>query len=435
MIIEEGKENEFIEFKESLSQLEKGLCALTAMLNKHGKGTVYFGVDDKGSVINKITIGKDTLNDIRNKIKDLIKPALQYDLEIKNYKEGNIIKLSAYGLDKPYSFDGRYYIRNASCNEQLDPILLRRLFLDESVDLIKQIPSDLQELTFSDMLLILSTHGIHVKNDINFYSSIGLYNSKEQFNYMAFLLSDQNNLSIKITTFAGTNKEHMIERKEFTSHCLLKTINDTLTYMSLKNETKVDLSKGVRVEKELFDFESFREAWINACLHNSWAHMVPPSIFIFDDRIEIVSYGQLPYSLSLEKFYEGESKPINKALFNIFIMANLAEQSGHGVPIIVKHYSEKAFSFVDEMIKVTLKFKYTPTSVSVRKEHEEMDLTENQQNVLNYLIHNPKAKIEEVSKENNLSVPGVKKIIATLKENKFIERVGNKRDSVWKKIY
>lgn len=434
-MIEEWKENEFVEFKESLSQLDKGICALSAMLNKYGEGTVYFGVDDNGNITKKIMIGKNTLNDIRNKIKDLIKPSFTYDLENLEKDGKSYIRLHAIGLDKPYSFDGRYFIRNASSNELIDPTLLRRIFTDESVDLIKQIPSDLQELTFKRLILILSSNGIHSENRTGFFKSIGLYNSRDQFNYMAFLLSDQNNISIKVTTFGGIDKTHMRERKEFGRQCLLQSVIDVLSYMSIKNSTKVDLSKGPRIETSLFDMESFREAWINACLHNNWASMVPPSVFIYDDRIEIMSYGQLPYSLSLNRFFEGESKPINKALFNIFIMSNLAEQSGHGVPIIAKKYGRKAFDFGDDLIKVTITFAFTPDDVSIRKNKETAKLTENQRMVFDYLMDNPNAKIREISQNLELGIPTIKKILIKLQQNGFLVREGSKRASIWKRAF
>lgn len=75
-----GIENEFQEFKESLGQLDKGLKSITAMLNRHGKATVYFGVDDNGNVCG-MTIGKDTLMDIRNRIRDKIEPRIYADIE------------------------------------------------------------------------------------------------------------------------------------------------------------------------------------------------------------------------------------------------------------------------------------------------------------------------------------------------------------------
>ena len=55
-----GTENETTEFKKSLSQLDKGLKSLSAMLNRNGYGTVYFGVNKDGEVNRKVTVGKST---------------------------------------------------------------------------------------------------------------------------------------------------------------------------------------------------------------------------------------------------------------------------------------------------------------------------------------------------------------------------------------
>ncbi len=37
-----GEENEYIEFKKSTAETEKAIISMSAMLNKHGKGTVFF---------------------------------------------------------------------------------------------------------------------------------------------------------------------------------------------------------------------------------------------------------------------------------------------------------------------------------------------------------------------------------------------------------
>lgn len=39
-----GIESETIEFKKSTAELEKAVDNIASMLNKHGHGTVYFGV-------------------------------------------------------------------------------------------------------------------------------------------------------------------------------------------------------------------------------------------------------------------------------------------------------------------------------------------------------------------------------------------------------
>ena len=44
-----GMESETLEFKKSTSELEKGVISLVEMLNKHGEGTLYFGVKNDGN--------------------------------------------------------------------------------------------------------------------------------------------------------------------------------------------------------------------------------------------------------------------------------------------------------------------------------------------------------------------------------------------------
>ena len=75
-----GRENEQQEFKLGLAQLDKGLKSLSAMLNRQQIGTVYFGVDDDGTV-KGIEIGKKTLLDIRSRAAELIEPRIILNID------------------------------------------------------------------------------------------------------------------------------------------------------------------------------------------------------------------------------------------------------------------------------------------------------------------------------------------------------------------
>lgn len=126
-----------------------------------------------------------------------------------------------------------------------------------------------------------------------------MINKSGQYNLLAYLLSDQNEQIVKVMRFAGKDKTVVDERMSFSNQSLLLTVEQVLEYFRLINRTrKVDLTKGIRNETPLFDLQSFREAWINACVHNTWTQMIPPAVYIYDDRIEVVSYGGLPYGLS-----------------------------------------------------------------------------------------------------------------------------------------
>ena len=43
--------HETVEFKKSTSEMKEGMASIAAMLNKHGRGTLYFGVRNDGEVV------------------------------------------------------------------------------------------------------------------------------------------------------------------------------------------------------------------------------------------------------------------------------------------------------------------------------------------------------------------------------------------------
>lgn len=45
-----GEESEIVEFKKSTSEINEAIIDITAMLNKHGKGTLYFGIKNDGEI-------------------------------------------------------------------------------------------------------------------------------------------------------------------------------------------------------------------------------------------------------------------------------------------------------------------------------------------------------------------------------------------------
>ncbi|MCF0116699.1 MAG: putative DNA binding domain-containing protein, partial [Bacilli bacterium] len=288
------KENENIEFKESLSQLDKGLKSLTAMLNRSNNGILYFGVKDDGTVCG-CDVGEKTFQDIRQRASELVQPKIVLNIKKETLEDKTIVIVCADGVDIPYSCDGRYYIRNVASDEKVDNYLLRKMFEVGDGDLIKHHESYLQELTFNQFIEYNRLKGLHASNSVNFYKSKGLFTPNNKFNYMSFLLSDQSNISIKVVRFNGKDKASFSERTEYGSKCLFYSVDEVINAIKAINVTKIEIVDGIRKETPLFDFEAFREAWINACMHNHWIDELPPAIYIYDDRIEVFSYGNKPF--------------------------------------------------------------------------------------------------------------------------------------------
>lgn len=75
-----GPENEQIEYKKTTSELKEGVISIAAILNKHGKGTLYFGVKNNGDVI------KESRRPIRRN--PLITRTLYYSKDMESFATG-----------------------------------------------------------------------------------------------------------------------------------------------------------------------------------------------------------------------------------------------------------------------------------------------------------------------------------------------------------
>ena len=150
----------------------------------------------------------------------------------------------------------------------------------------------------------------------------------------------------------------------------------------------------------------------------------------------VSSYGA--FTLTDEQFYSGVSSPINKTLSDMFVSLRFSEQSGHGVPIIVKKYGREAFSFKSETVTVTIPFNYIPDFVVGRriKEDQVDKLTPNQKSILYCIKEHPSITQVEIASNIQRSIQGVKKAIVRLQELDLLERIGSKKDGTWNvKVY
>ena len=427
-----GDENETTEFKTSMSQLDKGIIGLTAMLNRHNHGTLYIGVDDYGNVIG-MDVGAGTVETIRNRIRSFVQPQVVPEISRHETDDGrSYISVRVTGYNIPYSCDGRYYIRNVSSNESAGPDVVAQLVMARGIDLLKDQRSDLQELTFNTLFGIMVTRDLHPRKDAGFYRSHGMVDEHGMFNLTAYLISDQNSIPMQVVRFNGTDRTAVSSRTDFGGQSLIASARAILEHVSSYMLTEVDLSGGERTERNLFDFDAFREAWINACVHNSWGALVPPSVLVFFDRMEIVSYGRIPFPLAMDDFYNGDSRPVNRSLFELFTLVGLTEQSGHGVPTIVRSYGREAFHITDNGMVVTIPFSFEPDFARARKAVEDVsDLDEDSRKVLRYLDSNPDAKLSDVAEETGIGLSSVKKIVSSLKSEGRLRNDGTNRNSRW----
>lgn len=420
-------ESETVEFKKSLSQLDRGLEALSAMLNKSGHGKVVFGVLDNAEIEGVKDFGRETIKKIGTRIKEAIVPSVLAKITPVAHDDKTVIEVEASGDEKPYACFGNYLIRVGSENKKILPEQLGDLFFTNSNLVAEKIESLDQDLTFNGLKSLYVAHGFSIDN-ATFAKNMGLLTSKGTYNYIAEILSDNNNCSIKVVRFRGEDKTEMVSRNEFGYKCMLLAMRQAYEFASSFNETRVNLNQGLeRKETKLFDEACLDEAWTNACLHNRWARNVPPAIYIFSNRIEIVSTGGLPLDFSKEEFFQGVSHPINMSLMKIMGQLDYIEQTGHGVPLIISKYGKEAFSFFENHIVVTFPFAFQPSF-----ERLEANLSPSHNKILVLLNQNPSLTLSGLCELSGLGRTRVVKIVKDLKAEKRIERVGTNKSGYWK---
>ena len=188
----------------------------------------------------------------------------------------------------------------------------------------------------------------------------------------------------------------------------------------------------------LYDIDAVNEALVNAIIHNDY-RITEPQVSFFDDRLEIISHGGLPFGLSKEQFLSGISKPRNENLTDIFVRLGIVEHTGHGVPTIISKYGKEAFEVFDNYIKVII-----PFDKEVLDNHgvlsgslsgvNKSELNELENKVYEAIKINPNLTAKEI--RPNLAIPfrSVQRYLSTLKEKGFIVREGSNKTGYWKII-
>ena len=119
-----------------------------------------------------------------------------------------------------------------------------------------------------------------------------------------------------------------------------------------------------RKEVPLFNQKVYREAVVNAFVHNHWLDG-PPAFTVFQDRIEILTRGLLPPKQTMDGFFAGESVPVNEKLAKIILQLHISEQTGRGIPTIVSAYGKDSIYFSKNNIKITIPFNHLENRINL----------------------------------------------------------------------
>jgi len=345
------KENKDLDFKLELPESKKAAQLVTAFYNSRG-GKIILGVND-----NKKLVGLKNPQKVEHKFTQIIRHWCKLDEEPKiefiNNKERNFIVIHCpKGKDTPYFVRGepKPRIRIGSSNVIANKEEIARLYREgssKSFDIETVSKADINDLNLKAIKQYLKeSHLTNKLNEKHFFEVI----SKEGFvsynkntrayvpTYAGILLFGKHpQINIPYSTiladrYKGIDMIEWIDKNEFNGN--LFELIDKCENFFLRNMKTAAKAVGFRTEhKTEYPIDALKEALINALVHRDYLEKENILIRMFDNRIEIISPGELLRPLTIENLENLDYKPKsrNKTIVDVFLRRKLMDKRGSGI--------------------------------------------------------------------------------------------------------
>lgn len=422
-----------VELKRELN--DKFEKEVVSFLNSKG-GHIFIGINDDGS-----TYGVDNSDElqliIKDRIKDKIAPSPIGFFEIISEERDNkniLHIIIASGNEKPYYLK-KYgmcpqgtFVRIGSSCVQLTEKQIFDLYSKRTRTSLINIISPIQDLTFTQLRIYYDEIGYQFTS--NTYKQFHFQLETGEYNYLAYLLSDQNALVFNVGKFKGNNVVELEEIKSYSNQSLIKTTNEIVDYIDKQNKTFTTITSSKRKEEKLFDSIAMREALINALVHSDYTYENTPTFRIFDDHIDIISVGGIPEGLEQEEFLSGYMSPKNPQLMKIFRDLGFVEHMGTGIIRILSKYDKSIFTFSTNFIKVSIPFNKTGNDIA--NNNIPKNVTKRQSKIMELIDQNTNITQDEIASIIGVSRYTIIREIKTLEEKNYLYRVGSNKTGYWK---
>jgi ATP-dependent DNA helicase RecG len=444
------------EFKRSgTGHLGRELCAFA---NATG-GMVLIGVDDDGTVV-----GVSNANRLKSEVQNIaraIDPPLAVDVELQN---NVLVVIVPPQNSKPYSSGGRFYFRDGATSQQMSRDEIREYFFKEGLIRFDEMPCDRFDLQKDLTDTVYRRFATQAKLPVGLDSfqtleNLHLIKEGKMTNAGAWLLTDDirkasSSAHVSCALFLGHTKTRILDRKDFDAD-VYRNYQGVITWVLSKLNTEFIIETMQREERPELPEAALREAVVNALAHRDYRSGANVQIYIFEDRVEIVSPGGLPAGMTPE-LLGIKSIPRNPLLFGMLYRMDAVEQVGSGVRRIreiCRDYgvAEPDYETRENWVTVTFARPRLKNGVRVKDEESGPEsgkmsgsglvdglaeglvegLVESQRAILELIKTRPDIAKREMADKIGISTTAIDKNITTLKKKGLIKRTGPAKGGHW----
>jgi len=438
------KESETVELKRTISELNEGIVSIVAILNKHQKGRLCFGIRNDGQVIGQ-TVGDKTIRDISKSIADHIEPRIYPKIAKEIIGGKACIMIDFEGTETPYFAFGRAYMRVGDEDRQLSAKELQNLILKKSNLSWEDGISDKTIRDVNSRALKEFVGKANEAKRINFrftnvesiLNKLNLMKGEKLLKAAEVLFCNENPLEVQAAVFAGTDKLTFLDIRQFKGN-LFSLMEQSELYIKEHINWRAKMEEMRREEIPEIPIRAITEAIVNSLCHRDYNILKGNEVAIFKDRVEIYNPGQFPEEYEPEDFIKGDERSIlrNPLIANTLYLRSDIERWGSGLKRIHE-------ACMEDNVKVEFrKLKSGFLVVFYRKESPEFrlvdrlveGLVENQKKILELVSENTYISKRQMAENLGISATAIDKNIATLKRKGILKRVGPAKGGHWEVV-
>lgn len=441
------KETETVEFKESISELDRALKTLCAFLNNNG-GTLYFGINNKGNIVGQL-LSDQNLREISQKIRDRIKPQITPKIEIHYLKNIPIIEITVKKASNDiYYYNGVAYDRTGTETIIMPPDEIKeRILKVNQVIWERQICknaklSDLDTLTINKFpeLAIKAKRIPDIKEDYEtILRKLDLITDEGITNAAIVLFGNESarffpNTQLRCGRFKDKLKKFFIDMKDYGVNAF-NNLENGIDFLKEHMRISARIEGLLRIEKWEFPIPALRETIINAIIHMDYSINGSIYIAMYDDRISISNPGQLIGGLTIKDLYHEHTSVLrNPLISNIFYLAGFIDKWARGTLNIIEYLKEENLSLPEFGLLPSYfetVFYRQITHLDTTLDTTQVNLTILEERILNEIRKDNKISRTQIADSLGISLNTVKEYIIKLKKKGALNRIGKTSNGYW----
>lgn len=445
------------QFKSDIRNGESLASEMAAFANADG-GIIFIGVADDGAIpgLSMEDVSRINLL-ISNAASQMVRSPLSVLTENVALENGRIIIVLTVpkGIDKPY-FDknGVIWLKSGADKRRVNSKEeLRRLFQITDQFHADELPTKagldaLDKLRFRDFLRDVYKREFpdnpaelaRLLQNMNLATNDGMLNLAGLLMFAERPEWIKPQFVVKAIRYPG-NKIHATDYldTEDLAGPLQRQFDEAMAFV-LRNLHKIQAGRGVNAPGLPEIPESvFEELLVNALVHRDYLVSAPIRLFIYDNRIEIVSPGHLPNNLTVEKILAGNSNIRNPILVSYVAKGLLPYHGlGSGIKRALEAWPRIDFSDDHDGCLFSATVHRMPVEdlnlvlSSPKSSPNSSPKTEDR--ILEMVQHNASVTTSVMAAALGITKRAVLKQVDKLKAQNRLRRVGSKKGGRWEVI-